>query len=95
MVLDYKIERDLVPVESLPFADRLDRFVARRGEPMLSTFTPEELRDVMSGFGFSEVEDIPAGDQKRRYLNERSDLVDPAPNFSFALYRMGRWGEET
>ncbi len=95
VVLDYKIERDLVAVESLPFADKLDRFVARRGEPMISTFTPEELQDVMSGFGFAEVEDIPAGDQKRRYLNERSDLVDPAPNFSFALYGVGRTGDET
>lgn len=95
MVLDYKINRDLVPVESLPFADRLDRFVARRGEPMLSTFTPEELKDVMSGFGFEEVEDVAAGDQKRRYLNERSGLVDPAPNFSFALYGVGRGGEGT
>lgn len=95
MVLDYKIDRDLVPVESLPFADRLDRFVARRGEPMISTFTPGELRDDMSGFGFEEVEAVTAGDQKRRYLNERSDLVDPAPNFSFALFRVRRRGEET
>lgn len=86
IVLDYKLDRDLVPEESLPFADKLDRFVARRGEPMLSTFTPEELRDLMSGFGFVELENLPAGEQKRRYLSERSGLVDPAPNFSFALY---------
>ncbi len=86
MVLDYKLDRDLVPAESLPFADKLDRFVARRGEPMLSTFTPEELKDVMSGFGFSELENLPAREQKRRYLNEGSGLADPAPNFSFALY---------
>ncbi|MDE2888267.1 MAG: class I SAM-dependent methyltransferase [Gemmatimonadota bacterium] len=85
-VLDYKLDRELVPDESLPFADKLDRFVARRGEPMLSTFTPEELRDLMSGFSFVELEDLPAGEQKRRYLNERSGLADPAPNFSFALY---------
>lgn len=86
IVLDYKLDRDLVPEESLPFADKLDRFVARRGEPMLSTFTLEELKDLMSGFGFAELENLPAGEQKRRYLNERSGLVDPAPNFSFALY---------
>lgn len=86
IVFDYKLDRDLVPEESLPFADKLDRFVARRGEPMLSTFTLEELKDLMSGFGFAELENLPAGEQKRRYLNERSGLVDPAPNFSFALY---------
>lgn len=86
IVLDYKLDRELVPEESLPFADKLDRFVARRGEPMLSTFTPEELKDVMSGFGFVELENLPAGEQKRRYLSGKSGLVDPAPNFSFALY---------
>lgn len=95
MVLDYKLDRDLVPAESLPFADKLDRFVARRGEPMISTFTPGELQDVMSGFGFSELENIPANEQKRLYLTERSGLVDPAPNFSFALFRVRRRGEET
>ena len=86
IVLDYKLDRDLVPEESLAFADKLDRFVARRGEPMLSTFTPEELKDLMSGFGFAELENLPAAEQKRRYLNERAGLADPAPNFSFALY---------
>ena len=95
IVLDYKLDRDLIPVESLPFADKLDRFVARRGEPMLSTFTPEELRDVMSGFGFVEMENVPPGEQKRRYLKEKSALVDPAPNFSFALYGVGRTGDGT
>jgi methyltransferase (TIGR00027 family) len=86
IVFDYKLARHLVPAESLQFADKLDGFVARRGEPMISTFTPEELKEVMSGFGFAEMENIPAGAQKCLYLNERSDLVDPAPNFSFALY---------
>ena len=86
IVFDYKLAGHLVPEESRQFADKLDRFVARRGEPMISTFTPEELKDVMSGFGFAEMEDISAVAQKRLYLNERSGLVDPAPNFSFALY---------
>ena len=86
IVFDYKLAGHLVPEESRLFADKLDRFVARRGEPMLSTFTPEELKDVMSDFDFAEMENIPAGAQKRLYLNDRSGLVDPAPNFSFALY---------
>ena len=86
IVFDYKLARHLIPAESLPFADRLDRFVARRGEPMLSVFAPEELNDEMSQFGFVEIETIPSEEQKRRYLKDRSDLVDPAPNFSFALF---------
>ena len=86
IVFDYKLARHLIPAESLAFADKLDRFVARRGEPMVSVFTPEELNDEMSQFGFVEIETIPSEDQKRRYLKDRSDLVDPAPNFSFALF---------
>ena len=86
IVFDYKLARHLIPAESLPFADRLDRFVARRGEPMLSVFTPEELNDELSRIGFVEIETIPSEEQKRRYLKDRSDLVDPAPNFSFALF---------
>ncbi len=86
IVFDYKLARNLIPEESLPFADRLDRFVARRGEPMLSVFTPEELNDEMSRIGFGEIETLSSEEQKRRYLRDRSDLVDPAPNFSFALF---------
>ena len=86
IVFDYKLARHLIPEESLLFADRLDQFVARRGEPMLSVFTPEELNNEMSQIGFVEIETIPSEEQKRRYLKDRSDLVDPAPNFSFALF---------
>jgi len=86
IVFDYKLPRNLIPEESLPLADRLDRFVARRGEPMLSVFTPEDLNDEMSRIGFVEIETLTSEEQKRCYLKDRSDLVDPAPNFSFALY---------
>lgn len=55
---------------------------------MLSVFTPEELNDEMSRIGFSEIETLSSEEQKRRYLREGSDLVDPAPNFSFALFGM-------
>ena len=88
IVLDYKLARHLISVEGLPFADRLDRFVARRGEPMISVFTPEELNEEMARMGFAEIESIPPEAQKRRYLEDRSDLVDPAPNFCFALFGM-------
>ena len=40
---------------------------------MLSVFTPEELNDEMSQFGFVEIETIPSEEQKRRYLKDRSD----------------------
>ena len=41
IVLDYKYPRRLIPEQSLLFADKVDQFVAKRGEPMRSTFAPE------------------------------------------------------
>ena len=36
--------------------------------------------------GFVEMETLPPEAQARRYLKNRPDVVDPAPNFSFALF---------
>ena len=45
IALDYQYPRHLVPADGLLFADKLDQFVAKRGEPMLSMFTklPNQL----------------------------------------------------
>ncbi len=88
LVLDYKIARRLVPEESIPFTDKMERLVARLGEPMLSEFTPQELNDEMSGSGFMEIETVPPAEQARRYLQGRSDIVEPPPNFYFALFSL-------
>ena len=86
LVLDYKLARHLVPERGLPLADKLDRFVARLGEPMVSGFTPEELNGEMSRVGFVEMDSVPPAEQARRYLKDRNDVAGPAPNFSFALF---------
>ena len=86
IVFDYKLPRHLIPERGLPLADKLDRFVARLGEPMVSAFAPEELKDAMAPLGFVELETLPPEAQARRYLKNRPDVVAPAPNFSFALF---------
>ena len=86
IVFDYKLPKHLIPERGLPLADNLDRFVARLGEPMVSEFTPEELNGEMARIGFVEMETLPPEAQARRYLKNRPDVVDPAPNFSFALF---------
>ena len=86
IVFDYKLPRHLILERGLPLADKLDRFVARLGEPMVSEFAPEELKDAMACIGFVEMETLPADAQNHRYLKNRPDVVAPAPNFAFALF---------
>ena len=86
IAVDYKYPRHLVPPDGLLFADKLDQFVAKRGEPMLSMFTPDELNVEMSRAGFTEIEHVSPEQQTRRFMEGRDDMSAPAPNFAFALF---------
>ena len=86
IVLDYKYPRRLVPEQWLLFADKLDQFVAKRGEPMLSTFAPEELTAELERDGFTELDTVTPEEQARRYLEGRTDMPPPAANFAFTLF---------
>lgn len=86
LVLDYKLARHLIPEQSLPLNDKLERLVKRLGEPMLSAFAPEELKAEMARIGLAELESLLPQAQAQRYLPDRSDIVEPPPNFAFALF---------
>ncbi|MDE0024847.1 MAG: class I SAM-dependent methyltransferase [Spirochaetaceae bacterium] len=86
IALDYKYPRHLVPDDGLLFADKLDQFVARRGEPMLSMFTPDELNAEFRRAGFTELDHVSPEQQAQRYLEGRTDMTAPAPNFALALF---------
>ena len=86
IVLDYKYPRRLIPEQWLLFADKVDQFVAKRGEPMRSVFAPEELTAELARVGFAELDSVPPEEQARRYLQGRTDMPPPAANFAFALF---------
>ena len=86
LVLDYKLPRHLIPEQGLPLNDKLERLVKRLGEPMISDFTPEELNAEMARIGWAELASLPPQAQTRHYLQDRSDIVAPPPNFAFALF---------
>ena len=86
LVLDYKLPRHLIPEQGLPFNDKLERLVKRLGEPMIAEFAPEELTEEMARIGWAELENLPPQAQEQRYLQDRSDIVAPPPNFAFALF---------
>ena len=86
MVLDYRYPRRLVPGAKLALVEKMDRFVERRGEPMLSEYGPEEIDAEMERAGFKAIDHVSPTEQVRRYLQERRDILEPPPNFAFALF---------
>jgi methyltransferase (TIGR00027 family) len=87
LVVDYRYPRRLVPAAGLELVKKMDRFVERRGEPMLSEFSPEEFTTQMERAGFVEKDTVSPEEQVRRYLEGRPNMPAPPPNFAFALFR--------
>ncbi|MDE0446262.1 MAG: class I SAM-dependent methyltransferase [Spirochaetaceae bacterium] len=93
VVLDYRYPRRLVPPAGLDLVEKMDRFVERRGEPMLSEYSPEEIDAEMERTGFTAVEHLSPAEQAQRYLQGRQDIPEPPPNFAFGLFRKSRLTE--
>ena len=86
MVLDYRYPRRIVPDARLALVEKMDRFVERRGEPMLSEYSPGEIDAELERAGFTATDHVSPEEQVRRYLRERRDIPEPPPNFAFALF---------
>ena len=82
LTLDYLIAEDSAPEESRALYAAAMRFVARRGEPFVSSFAPEQAQREMGLADDWELvqHDSPA-DQSARYLAGRTDLPPLAPLF--------------
>ena len=83
----------MMSAEWRTLSEKMEGFVARRGEPMLTDFTPQLLSDMMAKYGFKEVEMMPPEEQRRRYLGERTDM-EPTEFFHFAQFAFEPPSEE-
>lgn len=88
VVFDY-----MVPEETLTDADkrlmeRAKRFTARRGEPFMGVFHPDELAKVLRSIGLELIENLSASEQERRYFSDRYDGLRPMAASSFAHARI-------
>ena len=92
LVVDYRYPRRLVPAGGQALVEKMDRFVERRGEPMLSEFSPEEFAAKMEQSGFVEVDTVSPEEQVKRYLQGRQDMPAPPPNFAFAQFQLQEQG---
>lgn len=85
LVFDFKVAKHIISDEWRTLCEKMEGFVARRGEPMLTDFTPQSLSDLMTRHGYTEVEMIPPEEQRKRYLGDRTDL-EPTEFFHFAQF---------
>ena len=88
LLLDYKLPTPHLAAPARPAANKLDAFVKRLGEPMVSTFSETALNDELLRVGGLLLDVVSPEEQARRYLGGRDDIAPPAPNFSFALYAL-------
>ena len=89
LLLDYKLPTCGLGAAARSAADKLDRFVQRLGEPMVSTFTESALEDELRRIGGSPLDSVSPAEQARRYLADREDVDAPTSNFAFALFSLG------
>ena len=68
VVLDYPTGVAGLDKESLRRRARLAERTAAVGEPLLSTFEPDEMADLLHGAGFDEVEDLGRAEILTRFL---------------------------
>ena len=85
--MDYRYPRRLVAAAGQALVEQMERFVERRGEPVLSAFSPEEFAGRMEQAGFVVRDHVSPEEQVRRYLQGRHDIPAPPPKFAFALFR--------
>ena len=90
IVLDYRYPRRLVPAAGLALVEKMDRFVERRGEPMVSEYSPAEIDAELERAGFTALDHLSPAEQTQRYLRGRTDIPEPPPNFAFALFEKSR-----
>ena len=71
----------------MEFVQKLEKFVAGRGEPMISTFTPDAMKAEMARVGFQEVDSVSPDEAGQALPAGAHRHVAPAPGFSFALFK--------
>ena len=75
IAFDYAVARSSLSAMQQAAFDWLAERVARAGEPFRLGFEPAELRELLTGFGFTRVEDLDVEEINTRYFAGRSDRL--------------------
>jgi len=73
VAFDYMVPRETLKLGGRIVFDALSRRVARAGEPFITFFVPDELRDELSRMGFHSIENLGPREINARYFEGRAD----------------------
>lgn len=88
IVFDYGIDKEFVDSGDLLILEKLERFAARRSEPLISRFDPKTFPQEVCNLGFDLVENLSPKEQEERYFYGREDDLRPVPLSYFAHFRV-------
>lgn len=74
VVFDYLADAEWVPEEAQPLLTRATAFVARRGEPWLSSFVPPDLPGILANLGYDDIDNLEPHKVEERYFAQYPDL---------------------
>ena len=78
VMFDYLADPKLTPYGFIRIQEETANFVARTGEPWLSSFIPDELPDFLSDLGYETANHLKPAEVGPRYLSESHDIPYPA-----------------
>ena len=88
VVFDYLVPEAVLSREEARIVERLKRFTARRGEPLVGEFDPIELKEVLRSIGLELLENLSGAEQEKRYFANRKDGMKPTSASYFAHTRV-------
>ena len=77
VLFDYLADPAWIPAGSQRLYQRCADFVARRGEPWLSSFNPTELPGILADLGYEDIENIEPDRVGERYSSQHPDIDYP------------------
>jgi len=86
-VFDFPVPDFFDAISSSYHLRKLDRGTKKRGEPLITGFQTDELRELLAGAGWELTELVSPEEQQARYFAGRKDLLRPLDHFHFACAR--------
>ena len=80
IVFDYFEPKSTMSDEDLHLFEDIDQGGTRRGEPLQTLMTSDEITELLQSTGFRIVEDLSSPEIRKRYLSNRSDGLN-VPGF--------------
>ncbi len=74
VVFDYLADAAWVPDDAQPLLASAAAFVARRGEPWLSSFVPPDLPGILNSLGYDDIDNLEPHKVGERYFAQFPDL---------------------